>query len=142
MSKSSYYAKQIDLLPVRAEMDRHADEGLPFLSLEFDDGYQGETQDGISVMPSYDMIVACNIEGTNALEPEAYRHLLAVATDAAGLDFGSPGIGLTLRTLDGRNISIVPVDRDKAYRRMDEHERKAFDSGMRPPVKLDNVDDL
>jgi hypothetical protein len=141
MSKSCYYARKTDLLPVRAEMDRHADQGLPFISLEYGDDYLEWTQEGESTMPSYDEIVAWNIEGTNALEPEAYRHLLSVTTDAAGLDFGSPGIGLTLRTLDGRNVSIIPVDRDKAYRRMDEHERKAFEAGMRPPVEGD-VDDL
>jgi hypothetical protein len=141
MSKSCYYARKTDLLPVRAEMDRHADEGLPFLSLEYGDDYQEETQDGISVMPSYDEIVAWNIEGTNALEPEAYRHLLSVTTDAAGLNFGSAGFGLTLRTLDGRNVSAIPVSRADAYRRMDEMERNAFEAAMRPPVE-DDVDEL
>jgi hypothetical protein len=140
MSRSFNYAEVTDAAPLLGLMDRHADEGLPFLSLEYDD-YQEWTQEGTSTMPSLDAIEASNLEGTNALEPVAYRYVLSIATEIVGLDFGNGNYGVSIRTSDGRNVSVVPTTRSIAYRPFNDTERKAFEAAMRPPVE-DDVDEL
>jgi hypothetical protein len=140
MSRSFNYAVVADAAPLLGLMDRHANEGLPFLSLEYDD-YQEWTQEGTSTMPSLDAIEASNFEGTNALEPGAYRHLLSIATKIVGLDFGNGIYGVSIRTSDGRNVSVVPTTRSIAYRPFNDIERKTFEAAMRPLVEGD-VDEL
>jgi hypothetical protein len=44
ISRSFNYAVVAEADPLLVLMDQHADEGLPFLSLEYDDGYQEWTQ--------------------------------------------------------------------------------------------------
>jgi hypothetical protein len=131
MSRSNMYAEVVDLSPVLAMMNEHADQGLPFISLEYGDDYLEWTQKGESTMPSLDEIESSNLDGINALEPEAWRHLLSIATKIVGLTFGTGGPGVTIRTSDGRNVSVVPVTREQAYKPMNEIERKIFEAAMR-----------
>jgi hypothetical protein len=133
MSRSNYYARPVEdgeTPGVLAMMNEHADQGLPFLSLEYGDDYQEWTQEGTSTMPSLDEIEGSNLEGTNTLEPEAYRHLLSIVTEIVGLDFGN-AYGVSIRTSDGRNMSVVPTTREVAYNPLNEIERNIFEAGMR-----------
>jgi hypothetical protein len=91
MSSSNMYAEVVDLRPVLAKMNEHADQGLPFISLEYGDDYLEWTQEGKSTMPSLDEIESWNLDGVNALEPEAWRHRLSIATKIVGLSFGTGG---------------------------------------------------
>lgn len=134
MSRSNYYAVVTDAAPVLEMLNRHADEGLPFVSKEYDEDYEEETQEGTSTMPSLDTIEAYNFDGINALEPTAYRHLLSIATKIVGLNFGGGTYGISIRTSDGRNVSVVPTTREAAYKPVNEIERKAFDAAMRGRV--------
>ena len=52
MSRSFNYAEVTDAVPLLALMDKHANQGLPFLSLEYGDDYQEWTQEGTRTMPS------------------------------------------------------------------------------------------
>ena len=69
MSRSNMYAEVVDLTPVLAMMNEHADQGLPFIALQYTDDYLEWTQEGESTMPSFDEIEASNLDGVNALEP-------------------------------------------------------------------------
>jgi len=142
MSRSNMYAEVVDRTPILAMMNEHADQGLPFISLEYDDGYLEWTQEGESTMPSYEEIEGCNINGINALEPEAWRHLLSIATKVVGLTFGTGGPGVSIRTSDGRNVSVVPVTREEAYKPLNEIERKAFEAGMRKANKMEPIGEV
>ena len=46
MSRSNMYAEVADLTPVLAMMNEHANQGLPFISLEYGDDYLEWTQEG------------------------------------------------------------------------------------------------
>jgi hypothetical protein len=72
MSRSNMYAEVVDVPPVLAMMNEHANQGLPFISLEYGDDYLAWTQEGESTMPSLDEIESWNLDGINALEPEAW----------------------------------------------------------------------
>jgi hypothetical protein len=135
------YAEVVDVKPVLAMMNEHADEGLPFISLEYGDDYQEETQEGTSTMPSLNAIEQSNLDGINALEPTAYRHLLSIATEIIGLTFGTGGCGVSIRTYDGRNVSVVPASREAAYKPLNEIERKIFEAGMRK-AKIETIGGL
>jgi hypothetical protein len=141
MSRSFNYAEVTDAAPLLGLMGRHADEGLPFLSLQYDD-YQEWTQKGTSTMPSLDVIEASNLEGTNALEPAAYRHLLSISTKIVGLDFGNGNYGVSIRTSDGRNVSVVPTTRSIAYRPFNETERKIFEADMGKTNKMEPIGEV
>jgi hypothetical protein len=130
MSRSNMYAVEADW-DVLKVMNEHADEGLPFISLEYDEGYREETMEGLSTIPSYDEIECCNMDGINALEPAAWRHLLSIATEITGLTYGTGGPGVTIHTRDHRDIAVIPATRHKAYRKMNDVERRAFESGMK-----------
>jgi hypothetical protein len=130
MSKSNMYAQAVDLTPVLAMINEHADQGLPFISLEYCDDYLEWTQEGESTMPSLEEIESWNLDEINALEPEVWRHLLSIATKIVGLTFGTGGPGVSVRTSDGRNVSVVPVTREKAYKPLNEIERKIFEADM------------
>jgi hypothetical protein len=130
MNSSNMYAEVVDLRPVLAKMNEHADQGLPFISLEYGDDYLEWTQEGKSTMLSLDEIESWNLDGVNALEPEAWRHRLSIATKIVGLSFGTGGPGVSIRTSDGRNVSVVPVTREEAYKPLNEIERTIFDAGM------------
>jgi hypothetical protein len=128
-SRSNYYAEVTDAGPVLGLMNKHAEEGLPFVSLEYNDNYQEWTQGGTSTMPSLDATELWNLDGINALEPVAYLHLLSIATKIVGLNFGGT-YGISIRTSDGRNVSVVPTNREAAYKPMNEIERTAFETPM------------
>jgi hypothetical protein len=142
MSRSNMYAQAVDLTPVLAMMNEHADQGLPFVSLEYGDDYLEWTQECESTMPSPDEIESWNLDGINALEPEAWRHLLSIATKIVGLDFGTGGPGVSIRTSDGRNVSVVPVTREKAYEPLNEIERKIFEANMRKTKKMELIGEV
>jgi len=142
MSRSNMYAEVVDLSPVLAMMNEHADQGLPFISLEYGDDYLEWTREGESTMPSLDEIESWNLDGINALEPEAWRHLLSIATKIVGLTFGTGGPGVSIRTSDGRNVSVVPVTREEAYKPINEIERKAFESDMRKANKMESIGEV
>jgi hypothetical protein len=142
MSRSNMYAEVVDLAPVLAMMNEHADQGLPFIALEYDDGYQEETQEGTSTMPSLDEIESQNLDGINVLEPDAWRHLLSIATEIVGLTFGTGGPGVSVRTSDCRNGAVVPVTRETAYKPMSEIERKIFEAGMQGAHKTEPIGEV
>jgi hypothetical protein len=143
MSRSNMYAVMAkDLDRVMEMMNEHADKGLPFVSLEYDEGYEEETQEGISRIPSYDEILACNIDGTNALEPAAWRHLVSTAIQIVGLSWGTGGEGVTIHTRDRREIAVIPHSRHQAYRKMNDVERRAFEAGMTEPIVKPEPEDL
>lgn len=142
MSRSNMYAEVVGLTPVLAMMNEHADQGLPFISLEYGDDYQEETQEGTSTMPSLDEIESQNFDGINALEPKAWRHLLSIATKIVGLTFGTGGPGVSVRTSDGRNVSVIPTTREVAYRPLNDIERKAFELDMGKAHKLEPIGEV
>ena len=142
MSRSNMYAEVVDLTPVLAMMNEHADQGMPFISLEYGDLYQEETQEGTSTMPSLEEIESQNFDGINALEPEAWRHLLSIATKIVGLTFGTGGPGVSIRTSDGRNVSVVPASREAAYKPLNEIERKIFEAGMGKANKMEPIGEV
>lgn len=143
MSRSNQYAQEMPERTPRilAEMNEHADQGLPFISLQYGDDYQEETQEGTSTMPSYEGIEGCNIGGINVLEPEGWRHLLSTATEIVGLTFGTGGPGVSIRTYCC-NVSVVPVTREKAYKPLNEIERKIFEAGMGKTNKIVSIGEL
>jgi hypothetical protein len=144
MSRSNQYAQEMpDRTPrILAELNAHADQGLPFISLEYADDYEEETMGGISTIPSYEQIEYLNIGGINALGPEAWRHLLSIAVSVTGLTFGTGGPGVSIRTADGRNVSVVPVTREEAYKPLNEIERKIFETDMGKTNKMEPIGEV
>jgi hypothetical protein len=59
-----------------------------------------------------------------------------------GLDFGNGIFGLNIRTSDGRNVAVIPVSKEVAYRPMNDVERKVLEMSLRPEFERGSVDDL
>lgn len=140
--RSNNYAEITDARPILAEMDRHADAGLPFIAAEYPDDYEEETQAGISKIPSYDGVERRNIEGSNAYDAASYRYLLSIAVITQGLHFGNGILGLNIRTSDGRNVVVIPVSKEMAYRPLNDIERKILEMQLRVEFERDSADDL
>jgi len=143
MSRSYSYAETTDATPLLEEMAKHADAGLPFLTIEFDPAiYRVETPAGVSSMPTYFDIEAANLEGSNAYDAASYRYLLEIAANITGVDYGNGRYGVNIATVDGRHVAVVPVAEAVAYKPLSEVERKALGVSMRPPVAGGEVEEL
>jgi len=49
---------------------------------------------------------------------------------------------VSIRTSDGRNVSVVPVTREKAYKPLNEIERKIFEAATGKSNKMEPIGEV